>query len=62
MAVADRSDRLSQAMHDMGVDSCLTMLDSQRLYFSTQQGLTVVRLSQLINQETLYKVLGDGGV
>jgi multidrug efflux system outer membrane protein len=56
------SYRLSQARYEKGVDSYLTVLDSQRSYYGAQQGLIAVRLDRLINQVTLYKVLGGGGV
>lgn len=56
------SYRLSNARYEKGVDSYLTVLDSQRSYYGAQQNLIVVRLAQLINQVTLYKVLGGGGM
>ena len=52
--------RLSGARYDKGVDSYLNVLDSQRSLYSTRQGLITVRLAQLANQVTLYKVLGGG--
>lgn len=51
---------LSDARYKAGIDSYLTLLDSQRSLYSAQQGLISVRLSQMINQVTLYKVLGGG--
>ena len=54
------SYRLSQARYEKGVDSYLTVLDSQRSLYSAQQNLISVRLSRLINLVTLYKVLGGG--
>ena len=54
------SYRLSEARYDKGVDSYLTVLDSQRSAYSAQQGLISVRLAKLANQVTLYKVLGGG--
>ena len=56
------SYRLSQARYEKGVDSYLTVLDSQRSYYGAQQSLISMRLARLINQVTLYKVLGGGGV
>lgn len=56
------SYRLSQARYEKGVDSYLIVLDSQRSYYGAQQSLISVRLARLINQVTLYKVLGGGGV
>ena len=55
------SHRLSQARFDKGVDSYLTVLDSQRSLYGAQQNLIAVRLSRLANLVTLYKVLGGGG-
>ncbi len=55
------SYRLSQARYEKGVDSYLTVLDSQRSLYGAQQNLIGVRLSRLANLVTLYKVLGGGG-
>ncbi|MHB8059086.1 MAG: efflux transporter outer membrane subunit, partial [Desulfuromonadaceae bacterium] len=55
------SYKLSQARYDKGVDSYLSVLDSQRSLYGAQQGLISVRLSRLANLVTLYKVLGGGG-
>ena len=52
--------RLSQARYEKGVDSYLTVLDSQRSLYAAQQNLIGVRLSRLANLVTLYKVLGGG--
>ena len=57
---AETSYRLSEARYHRGIDSYLNVLDSQRSLYSAQQGLISVRLSRLINQMTLYKVLGGG--
>jgi len=54
------SHRLSQARFDKGVDSYLTVLDSQRSLYAAQQNLISTRLSRLANTVTLYKVLGGG--
>ncbi|HIJ97345.1 MAG TPA: efflux transporter outer membrane subunit [Desulfuromonadales bacterium] len=54
------SYRLSQARFDKGVDSYLTVLDSQRSLYVAQQNLISVRLIRQINLVTLYKVLGGG--
>lgn len=55
------SYRLSQTRYEKGVDSYLTVLDSQRSLYSAQQELIVTRLTRLRNLVTLYKVLGGGG-
>ena len=54
------SYRLSQARYEKGVDSYLTVLDSQRSLYSAQQNLITARLARLANLVTLYKVLGEG--
>lgn len=54
------SYRLSRARYEKGVDSYLTVLDSQRSLYSAQQNLITVRLARLLNLATLYKVLGGG--
>jgi len=54
------SYRLSRARYEKGVDSYLTVLDSQRSFYGAQQNLISTRLTRLTNQVTLYKVLGGG--
>jgi len=54
------SYRLSRARYDRGIDSYLTVLDSQRSLYSAQQDLISVRVTRLSNLVTLYKVLGGG--
>lgn len=54
------SYRLSQARYDNGVDSYLSVLDSQRSFYGAQQNLISVRLVRLLNLTTIYKVLGGG--
>lgn len=54
------SYRLSLARYEKGVDSYLTVLDSQRSLYSAQQNLISIRLTRLTNLATLYKVLGGG--
>ena len=56
------SHRLSQARFEKGVDSYLTVLDSQRSLYGAQQNLISTRLTKLSNLVTLYKVLGGGTV
>jgi multidrug efflux system outer membrane protein len=53
---------LSQARYDKGLDSYLTVLDSQRSLYSAQQNLITTRLSRMTNLVTLYKVLGGGAI
>ncbi|SNB47108.1 AdeC/AdeK/OprM family multidrug efflux complex outer membrane factor [Geobacter sp. DSM 9736] len=52
--------RLSTARYEKGVDSYLSVLDSQRTLYGAQQNLISVRLARLANLVTLYKVLGGG--
>jgi multidrug efflux system outer membrane protein len=54
------SYRLSLARYEKGVDSYLSVLDSQRSLYNAQQNLIGIRLSRLANMVTLYKVLGGG--
>jgi len=54
------SYRLSRIRFNKGVDSYLVVLDSQRAYYAAQQNLITIRLAELSNQVTLYKVLGGG--
>ncbi len=53
--------RLSEARYTKGVDSYLSVLDSQRSLYSAQQGLIMLRLTRINNLITLYKTLGGGG-
>lgn len=55
------SYRLAQARYHGGATSYLNVLDSQRSFYSAQQGLISVNLTRLSNLVTLYKVLGGGG-
>ena len=55
------SYELSRARYEKGVDSYLTVLDSQRSLYSAQQNLISTRLTRLTNLLTLYKALGGGG-
>jgi multidrug efflux system outer membrane protein len=56
----DVSYRLSEARFKSGIDSYLSVLDSQRAMYASQQNLITLRLTVLSNQVTLYKVLGGG--
>ncbi|WP_424139736.1 efflux transporter outer membrane subunit [Roseomonas chloroacetimidivorans] len=58
-AYAD-SYRLSEARFRSGVDSFLTVLDSQRELYSAQQALIALQRDRLSAQVTLYRVLGGG--
>lgn len=52
--------KLAGLRFDRGVDSYLTVLDSQRSQFAAQQTLEKLKLTRLQNLVTLYKVLGGG--
>jgi len=54
------SHKLSRARFDKGVDSYLTVLDSQRSLYGAQQGLISTRQASLASLVTLYKTLGGG--
>jgi multidrug efflux system outer membrane protein len=60
VAAIARRYQLSQARYNQGIDSQLNVLDAQRSLYSAQQGLIATRLTRLVNQVTLYKVLGGG--
>jgi multidrug efflux system outer membrane protein len=59
--VTAESFRLARARYEKGVDSYLTVLDSQRSLYSAQQNLIGVQLARLSNIVSLYKALGGGG-
>jgi multidrug efflux system outer membrane protein len=54
--------RLSEARFNHGIDSYLTVLDSQRSLYSAQQNLIGTRLSRFTNLVTFYKTVGGGWV
>ncbi len=56
------SHRLSRARFDKGVDSYLSVLDSQRAEYAAQQNLITVRLANYGNRVTFYKVMGGGAL
>ena len=53
--------RLSNARYTKGIDSYLSVLDAQRSLYAAQQGLIMLHLSKVVNQVTLYNVLGGDG-
>lgn len=57
---ASQSYRLADARYRGGINSYLTVLDSQRSMYSAKQGLISVDLARLANLVSLYKVLGGG--
>ncbi len=52
--------RLSQLRYTKGIDSYLSVLDSQRSLYGAEQGLIALRLARFNNLITLYKTLGGG--
>lgn len=52
--------RLSEARYRQGVDSYLSLLDSQRELYAAQQALVSARVAKAVNAVTLYKTLGGG--
>lgn len=55
------TSRLSNARYSQGIDSFLSVLDSETSLFAAQQGLTNLHLAQLASHVKLYAVLGGGG-
>ena len=51
---------LSQARFKSGADNYLAVLDAQRSLYAAQQTHITLRLAELVNRITLYKVLGGG--
>lgn len=60
VAATQKSYDLSQARYKAGIDSHLSVLDSQRSLYQAQQNQIVVQQQRLSNLITLYKVLGGG--
>jgi multidrug efflux system outer membrane protein len=60
VVAAQTTFKLSDMRYQYGVASFLDVLDAQRTLYSAQQSEIQVKLSQLSNQITLYKVLGGG--
>jgi len=60
VGASQRAYNASKQRFDQGVDSYLTVLDSQRSLYSAQQTLINTRLLRLSNLISLYKALGGG--
>jgi multidrug efflux system outer membrane protein len=56
----DQTHRLSRARYEAGVDGYLGVLVAQRSLYIAQQGLVTLRMADLANRITLYKMLGGG--
>ncbi len=52
--------KLSQRRYEVGRDSYLEVLDSQRSDYAARQGLITAHLAEQSNRVTLYKALGGG--
>ncbi|MCK9259155.1 MAG: efflux transporter outer membrane subunit [Azoarcus sp.] len=59
-AEAERSLRLAELRYREGADDLLSVLDAQRILFSTQDRLVQLRQARLTNAVDLYRVLGGG--
>lgn len=57
---SNQSYTLYDARYQKGVDTYLNALLAQRSFYSSQQSLISVRLEELSNRVTLYRVLGGG--
>ncbi|MET3711346.1 multidrug efflux system outer membrane protein [Sphingomonas trueperi] len=57
---AEVAAHLSDARYRAGVDSFLTVLDSQRSAYAAEQSLVTTRLTRASNLVTLYRTLGGG--
>ena len=55
-----RAYKLSLRRYQVGRDSYLEVLDSQRSDYAARQGLITTRLAEQSNRVTLYKALGGG--
>lgn len=60
VAAAQKVYDLSQARYKSGIDSFLSVLDSQRELYTYQQNEIQIERQRLANLVTLYKVLGGG--
>jgi len=57
---AEETLRLSNIRYENGIDSYLTVLDSERTLYASKQQDIAVRLIKISNSITLYKALGGG--
>ncbi|TBU96786.1 transporter [Stutzerimonas kirkiae] len=60
VSASRRGYTLADARYRNGVDSSLQALTAQRTFYSAQQDLITLRLSEASNRVTLYKVFGGG--
>lgn len=57
---AAKTYRLSRVRYKKGIDSYLSVLDSQRFFYEAQRGLVTLVFSKRVNQARFYAVLGGG--
>ena len=57
---AGEADRLARARFNAGLDSYLTLLESQRTLYLAQEALIITQLAEQANRVRLYKALGGG--
>ncbi len=62
VAAAQKVYNISQARYDSGIDSFLSVLDSQRELYTYQQNEIEIERQRLSNLVNLYKALGGGHV
>ena len=55
-----QSYTLYDARYQKGVDTYLNVLLAERLFYNSEQSLISVRLEELNNRVSLYRVLGGG--
>ena len=60
LAANEDYQAIASQRYEQGLDSFLILLDAQRSLYRARQNFLSLRLAQLINQVTLYKVLGGG--
>ncbi|HEY8353067.1 MAG TPA: TolC family protein, partial [Sphingomonadales bacterium] len=60
LAAAQRAYDLSEARYKAGLESFITLLDTQRTLYQAQQQLVDTLRAEQANRVTLYRVLGGG--
>jgi multidrug efflux system outer membrane protein len=60
VAANDRAYKVSDQLFRQGISNYLSVLDSQRSLYQSQQDLVATRLQRVENLVALYRVLGGG--
>jgi multidrug efflux system outer membrane protein len=60
VAANDRAYKVSDQLFRQGISNYLSVLDSQRSLYQTQQDLVATRLQRVENLVDMYRVLGGG--